>query len=277
MRSGEEAAQQLKQLNPDTLGRMWTRDFTSMYTSLPQTTIVAKVMTACHEAFLWVAADKEKCPLERIGVSIDYDYKMRATATLNSEGAHDLTDIKALLECVVQGTLIQQGEGTEILRQKQGIPMGGKASSEIANLYCYAVESKMVDETIANYGLPAARRYQTTMRFIDDMQGFGEMNWNALQYEMDHKETTQPDGTIIFLGMKVTKKEKQLLLEQQPKGVGWMWKPQKYVEATSTHTHYTKRRMFFWFVREGRAYYEYKKGLQRSGHLPRRRTSFARV
>ena len=92
----------------------------------------------------------------------------------------------------------------------------------------------MVEDVLKQYGVAAARRYNTIMRYIDDMVGIGEVNWNNLPYKMEHKETTRLDGSVIFLGMKISKKEQQYLLEQQPKGVGWAWRPQKYLEVTST-------------------------------------------
>ena len=139
------------------------------------------------------------------------------------------------MELVLKGTLIQQCEGSEVFVQVDGIPMGGKASAEIANLYCYSIEAHM---------MAAARRNNTIMRDIDDMVGVGEVNWNNLPYKMEHKETTRLDGSVIFLGMKISKQEQQYLLEQQPKGVGWAWRPQKYLELTCTHTQFAKRSMF---------------------------------
>ena len=125
--------------------------------------------------------------------------------------------------------------------QTQGIPMGEKASSEIANLYCYAMESQMVSNVIAEYGYSVAQKFSKVVRYIDDMLGCGEMYWNRLPYKMEHRETTQSDGTVQFLGMKITKLETTLLLEQQPKGLGWTWRPQKYLDVSSAHRHFTKR------------------------------------
>ena len=88
---------------------------------------------------------------------------------------------------------------------------------------------------------------------------------------MEHKETTRLDGSVIFLGMKISE---QYLLEQQPKGAGWAWRPQKYLEVTSTHTHfysYTKRSMFKGLcVRAGRitsTREAFKEAVQQYGRL----------
>ena len=82
------------------------------------------------------------------------------------------------MELVLKGTLIQQCEGSEVFVQVDGIPMGGKASAEIANLYCYSIEAHMVEDVLKQYGVAAARRYNTIMRYIDDMVEVGEVNWN---------------------------------------------------------------------------------------------------
>ena len=218
--SAEEVAQQLKCLNATTLGRLWTHDFTAMYTSLPQQAVFQQVVKACEEAFAY-AADLAHSSAEEMGMEVIYDYRMKATAKFSNAGQFGLEHVKRLLQAALTGTLIQQSERADVLLQKQGIPMGGKASAEIANIYCYAIEAQMVSEVMKKYGIPAARKFNSIMRFVDDMIGSGEMDWNALPYRMEHKETTQSDGSVVFLGMKVTKLEHQFLLEQQPKGLGW--------------------------------------------------------
>ena len=241
--SAEEAAARLRVLDAKVLGRLWARDFSAMYTSLPRHRLLRQVCEAIHEAFTH-QAKRLRCPVEAVGVKVKYDYKRKATAEFQQGAPHSEKDVQDLLEAVLEGTLLQQGPRSPILLQSQGIPMGGKASSEIANLYCYAIEAAMVSEVLRDYGLSAARRFATNQRFIDDMQGFGEVNWPALQYGMEHKETTDSSGSVLFLGMRITQFEDSLLLEQEPKGRGWSWRPQRYLEATSTHTHFTRRSVF---------------------------------
>ena len=241
--SAEEAAGRLKCLNPRLLGRIWTRDFSAMYTSLPRERLVTQVSEAVHEAFCAQAAALN-LEAEKLGMSVKYDYKKKATAEFEIGGRFTEQDIRQLLETVLEGTLLQQGPGLEVLEQKQGIPMGGKASAEIANLYCYNVEATTVAKAMQDYGLPAARKYATCMRFIDDLIGFGEISWPSLQYGMEHAETAGSDSQVVFLGMKITKHEDWVQLELQPKGAAWTWRPQRYLEATSTHTHYTRRSIF---------------------------------
>ena len=80
--------------------------------------------------------------------------------------------------------------------------MGDKASSEIAN------QAEMVTHTremYEMYGLPAARLYANSRSLIDDLLGFGEVNWPTLNSGMEHKDTTLPDGSTLLLGMRITK------------------------------------------------------------------------
>jgi hypothetical protein len=179
--SAEEAAGRLKCLNPRLLGRIWTRDFSAMYTSLPRERLVTQVSEAVHEAFCAQAAALN-LEAEKLGMSVKYDYKKKATAEFEIGGRFTEQDIRQLLETVLEGTLLQQGPSLEVLEQKQGIPMGGKASAEIANLYCYNVEATTVAKAMQDYGLPAARKYATCMRFIDDLIGFGEISWPSLHW-----------------------------------------------------------------------------------------------
>ena len=48
--------------------------------------------------------------------------------------------------------------------------MGGKASAEIANLYCYTIESQYIDKLIAADKIKEARDWLNTWRYIDDME-----------------------------------------------------------------------------------------------------------
>ena len=241
--SAEEAAANLKELDPKVLGRLWTRDFSAMYTSLPRHRLLRQVCEAIHEAFEY-QAKQLRCPMSALGLKVKYDYSRKAKAQFQQGAQYSERDVQDLLEAVLEGTLLQQGPRAPVFTQVQGIPMGGKASSEIANLYCYAIEAAMVSQVQRDYGIPAAKIFATNQRFIDDIQGFGEINWPALQYGMEHRETTEPSGSTLFLGMRITRHEDSLLLEQEPKGRGWAWRPQKYLEASSTHTHFTRRSVF---------------------------------
>ena len=116
---------------------VFTRDFTRMYTSIPQ--LVEAIQLAIAETFAWHASKTKEAQGEwRVKVS----YKAnRAEACFAKEGV-TFAEVIHLLEAVCSEVYFQQQEGWQVLKQKQGLPMGGKASAELANLYCYAKESE---------------------------------------------------------------------------------------------------------------------------------------
>ena len=85
------------------------------------------------------------------------------------------------------------------------------------------------------------------MRYIDDMCGFGERKWEEMDYGMDHLDTTEthptpttPTAETVFLGMRIRTDPTRIHLTSEPKGRGWRWRPQRFIEFASCHTHYTK-------------------------------------
>ena len=60
-----------------------------------------------------------------------------------------------------------------------------------ANLYCYVIESRDMDEMNQQYGVAACRIYKNVWRYIDDVLGFGEVDWKMFNYGMDHKDTME--------------------------------------------------------------------------------------
>ena len=149
----------------------------------------------------------------------------------------------------------QHHDQGQIRRQVRGLPMGGKCSAELANLYCYAVEAEFIDHLIENNCLDEAKKWFFTWRYIDDLCGFGDrgQSWDQLRYGMDHVDTTDSPYNVqnkssmtVFLGMKITTNADGIWTSVQPKGVGWKWIPQRFMEYGSCHTHYTK-----WYMLKG--------------------------
>ena len=54
-------------------------------------------------------------------------------------------EIAAMLCEVCAEVYFQQNDQGQIRRQVRGLPVGGKCSAELANLYCYAVEAEFID------------------------------------------------------------------------------------------------------------------------------------
>ena len=64
--------------------------------------------------------------------------------------------------------------------------MGGKASVEIANLYCYAIESAYIDKLVNKDRIEEAKSWFNAWRYVDNMLGFGERKWEEIDYGMEH-------------------------------------------------------------------------------------------
>ena len=122
--------------------------------------------------------------------------------------------------------------------------MGGKASAELANLYCYVKESNFIDSLVSAGKLQEAKAWFNTWRYIDDLLGFGNRGngWDLIQYGMEHTDTTDikfshRDGRsqAIFLGMRIDSKPEGIYTSVQPKGLGWIWLPRKFIDYSACH------------------------------------------
>ena len=122
--------------------------------------------------------------------------------------------------------------------------MGGKASAEMANLYCYSCEAKFIDTLLAEQKIEEAKLWFATWRYIDDMLGFGERHWDRSKYGVVHRDTTEKlHKEVTFLGMKLTRTPRGLLMDVNPKGLNWNWKPvqvhrlRKYPHSVDQEVH----------------------------------------
>ena len=75
----------------------------------------------------------------------------------------------------------QQSLNGRIFRQSGGLPMGGKASAGLANLYCCTIESAYIDKFVNTNRMEEAKSRFNTWRYIDDMLGFGERKWEEIE------------------------------------------------------------------------------------------------
>ena len=119
---------------------------------------------------------------------------------------------------------------------------------EVANLVCYQCEADYIDDLIAKGQEEEARKWFNTWRFIDDMLGWIKRNWSdksqVPNYEMTHSDTTEGQGKVVFLGMRIDVKKDSVTLSIQPKGAGWKWVPNRFLEYSSCHTQCTKNNVF---------------------------------
>ncbi len=249
----DRVAADIKQTADALLGQpVFTRDFTRMYTSIPQEELVATVKVALEEVFAWHGS-KVNAATKDLRVKVAFSKPGHGEACFAKDG-YTLDEIYHMLHAVcTEVFFFQQEETGQVLRQKQGLPMGGKASAELANLYCYVKESHFIDSLLQQGREEDAKSWFHTWRYIDDLCGFGDRGqmWQEITYGMEHVETTEirysPSdckSQVVFLGMKIVSNSEGISLSVQPKGDGWAWLPQRFIDYSSCHTHYTKWYLF---------------------------------
>ena len=135
---------------------VFTRDFARMYTSIPEEKLQERVKQAIAEFFNW-HSKKTGIPFNDLRVDVAYDSNNRASAKFAEEGL-SFTEISDMLREVCVEVCFQQHDTRKIRRQVRGLPMGGKCSAELANLYCYAVEAEYIDSLPENNQLEEARK-----------------------------------------------------------------------------------------------------------------------
>ena len=217
---------------------VWTRDFETMYTNLEHDRLVAGVRRVVTEAFEYQKRRLQAQHLPKL--ALKWDSQGKCTASFSADGTFAMAQVLEWVEIVVTSTFIKQDASSSTLHQRYGVPMGGKCSSELANLYCYAVESITIDQLLVEGHTDLVKSIYDTFRFIDDMLGFQPIPWDRFDYGMTHVKTNSAPHEAVFLGMKVNTSASSVRLSLQPKGAGWKWKPQRYIQWSSVHTKYTK-------------------------------------
>ena len=212
-----------------------TEDFTTMYTKLPPDNIKSGVHAAVKEAFEFF----DKAAVFNLKWSRDGN----AEVVFDDEGGFTQNHIQTWIQQVVDGTFIKASPESTTLHQVIGVPMGGKCSSELANLYCYSVESQTIDQLLAQGSIELVKSMYHTFRYIDDILTFGNNHLSIFPYGMEHRQTNDSHRQAVFLGMAIDTAGDFVKLKLQPKGAGWKWTPQRYVEWSSVHTKATKNHM----------------------------------
>ena len=103
-----------------------------MYTNLPYNRLIAGVRQDIGEAYhtqsmRYATADSST------GYNLAYDNKGKCRVDFSFDAPHTLGDVLDWAQVVVDNTYIKNGDCPEFL-QRYGIPMGGKCSSELAEL-----------------------------------------------------------------------------------------------------------------------------------------------
>lgn len=229
-----------------------TCDFTSMYTQLPQDRILNNVEHAIQEAHTHQRSLMRNPPEHLYMLSRG---KNRGTWTLGPEpGALSVADMINHLHFIVQNTFFRASDNTT-RHQLCGIPMGTNAGPEIATLTLYKDEADFIDELVDAGNLQEAKRHATNARFIDDV-----LSWDTLpppreRYGLGWRETTDPDGSCTFLGIKIRKWMNGMLrLSVFDKAAEWHFSVIRYPSVYSNIPHHQPAGVFtgqltrFWHI-----------------------------
>ena len=206
-----------------------------MYIKLPPDKIKVGVSAAVKEAFDFHDPDAT--------FNLKWARDGKAEVVFDEKGAFNYQNVLAWIAQVVDGTYIKLSPTAPTYHQTVGVPMGGKCSSELANLYCYSVESQTIDNLLAQGSVSLVKSMYHTFRYIDDILSFGTNNLHLFPYNMEHRQTNDKATQAVFLGMLIDTSGDFVKLKLQPKGAGWKWVPQRYVEWTSVHTDATKNHL----------------------------------
>ena len=172
-------------------------DFSTLYTSIPHTSLKAALTSLIKEA-----------------------YKVRDNIYLVADikGKVFWTDIPASKFNITEETLIKLVEylidniyvsiGNRVYRQCVGIPMGTYCAPLLANLFLFYCEYKYMKNLIKN-DIILAKKFNTTMRYIDDLLTLNNTQFDAAiqdiyPQELQLKKTTENATALSYLDVLIT-------------------------------------------------------------------------
>ncbi|KAJ9468595.1 Protein STIP1-like protein [Diplonema papillatum] len=209
-----------------------TFDFKEMYTKIPQKQIVDYVMSAVAEAFEYMKSEKgANVEAQRAKHRFEFGKPDESNTT-----SYNVEEIRALVSFIVGNTFVTNG-GT-CYQQVSGIPMGGNASPDLANLYCYWCEKQYIDGLVAKGLQEEARNHADSVRFIDDFLTWGVRPPPEDIYGMEYGETSKGVDDVVFLGMRIRMERNDktdfIRMSVLDKGEEFPWNPIKYTHVEST-------------------------------------------
>ncbi|KAJ9468594.1 hypothetical protein DIPPA_19291 [Diplonema papillatum] len=208
-----------------------TFDFKEMYTKIPQKQIVDYVMSAVAEAFEYMKSEKGANVEAQRANTAEFGKPDESNTT-----SYNVEEIRALVSFIVGNTFVTNG-GT-CYQQVSGIPMGGNASPDLANLYCYWCEKQYIDGLVAKGLQEEARNHADSVRFIDDFLTWGVRPPPEDIYGMEYGETSKGVDDVVFLGMRIRMERNDktdfIRMSVLDKGEEFPWNPIKYTHVEST-------------------------------------------
>lgn len=226
--------------------RLYTGDFSTMYTRIPHNDLISAVQSACSEAFEW-QSEQSRTPLSETRLCWS---KSRATwkaskrpgsCHTNKEHSFDTNAIVDLVSFLVANTFLVNGDA--IKRQKVGIPMGTNCAPVLANLFLYVYESRYVDRLTA-MSANKARQFHLTFRFIDDVLSLDNAHWPAAieqssangglyPAELELSDTSISEHEAHFLGLHIVTQANRLRIAVYDKRNSFPFEVKRYPRMDS--------------------------------------------
>ena len=236
--SVDEVIQRIKSNYPEFLkyAEPKTYDFTTMYSNLKHKVLKRNCKEAVDEAFRFSGKKHIARNSRARGKSKTFFFTDGVDAN-TKEYTSEM--IGKLIDMCIDYSLIQPIGSHQCYRQTKGIPMGGNASPLLANLYCYAVEKKFIEQST----LEIAKSHTLTVRYIDDFLCWGTKPPPQKMYGMDYKDTSLDSNDVVFLGARIRVEEdiareevkvKKKFIRLSVHRKEWNFKPLQYVHADST-------------------------------------------
>ena len=196
--------------------RLYTGDFSTMYTTIPHDDLLDRVKRVCKEAWEWLADEKgidmNNLAIKCTGLGAEWwkPKGLNMPRVMHSKASHILSfdELSDFVSFLVKNSFLVNGGVCK--RQVCGIPMGTNCAPALANLYMYSYESEYID------GNPGeAHAFHSTFRLIDDVLSIDNSHWEhaiSLSYEegglypscLQMNDTSVSPTVVNFLGMQLT-------------------------------------------------------------------------
>ena len=159
-------------------------DFSTLYTSIPHSSLKNNLNTLVKEAYTIRGA--KYLNINRQGIAY-------WSQSQSGERSITLNELVNMLEYLVDNIFIEVGN--RVFRQCIGIPMGTDCAPLIANLFLFYYEYNFMKGLIKT-NINLAKRFSTTVRYIDDLltlnnTRFQEEIPNIFPAELVLKRTTE--------------------------------------------------------------------------------------
>ena len=123
------------------------------------------------------------------------------------------------VEFVVKNTFFYNGK--VVRHQEIGLPMGTNSAQELANLTLHVDEAIFIDSLIKAKQIEEAKQHSDNFRLIDDILTWDIEPPTCDHYGLEWNETTLPDGSVIYLGGKISKINGRLDISIFDKAAEW--------------------------------------------------------